>query len=561
MVGEDFDKKRGKRMNYKDFMEQVKEKLVLLSEKEKSEWIYEQARQTAKEKREAFLLSFATENKEGRENDSPINEKENDWDWIDLVEEREIWFEKNIPEYIEWDYWDMYPEAQFEDPFDIVGNLQKSLKTVESLVDRGLYSEARDLGERMLFLTFPVEDEEMGDEEWTFFETVEEVLPHFDVERFVCNIIYAVYHLEKGKKRAGSVYSYLSMAETAEISLETVFKVGRREPEGMDVFIKEWVEFLADTKGDCAGVRLIEACLFVGGAEFLRESSKKYYRKHPMLLYEVCKTLYSEKDWDGCEAFGMEALDLLPKNLVLRGKIAEITMKAAEYLGHEEVVRKCCQEAFDSHSTVKNFIRLFSLSNYETVVERAFSHAMSLQNSENDSLNLQWNLNRLPKFGEELFPFFAGKFESILERIGKKSQPNYKIPYIWTKLFMFLLDRNENLTDAAFYEMEKILGILEFDSTEECFAAFVLWREKQSLTSEQRRRYMEWLTEQVDLVVEDIVGQGKRDSYIDAASQVVLLGEIRESNGDSGSRQETAEHYRKLHSRKWAFKEELKAFL
>lgn len=53
-----------------------------------------------------------------------------------------------------------------------------------------------------------------------------------------------------------------------------------------------------------------------------------------------------------------------------------------------------------------------------------------------------------------------------------------------------------------------------------------------------------------------VVGGGYRNSYCKAAVLITTLGETLESNGMINGKMDLIEHYKKIHSRKRAFKAE-----
>ncbi len=66
-----------------------------------------------------------------------------------------------------------------------------------------------------------------------------------------------------------------------------------------------------------------------------------------------------------------------------------------------------------------------------------------------------------------------------------------------------------------------------------------------------------WIKKEVDKRTEAVVGGGYRKSYYKAAALITALGETLESNGKVNGKMVTIEHYKKLHSRKRAFKAEI----
>ena len=57
--------------------------------------------------------------------------------------------------------------------------------------------------------------------------------------------------------------------------------------------------------------------------------------------------------------------------------------------------------------------------------------------------------------------------------------------------------------------------------------------------------------------MEGVAPGGHRKSYHKAAELIVMLGEIREENGEINGMYELVEHYKRMHSRKYAFRNEI----
>src|SRR5690606_7767141 len=86
---------------------------------------------------------------------------------------------------------------------------------------------------------------------------------------------------------------------------------------------------------------------------------------------------------------------------------------------------------------------------------------------------------------------------------------------------------------------------------------FLCWKDKVVITNDQYDKYISWLREEVDKRTQAVVGGGYRKSYHKAAELITALNETMESKGVSHGRTSLIEYYKKLHSRKRAFKAEL----
>ena len=125
-------------------------------------------------------------------------------------------------------------------------------------------------------------------------------------------------------------------------------------------------------------------------------------------------------------------------------------------------------------------------------------------------------------------------------------------------LFVLLLDKNKKITKAGERLIDGIvyrLGFIE-DDKKHFVDWFLKWKEKVLLTNEQYEKYIAWLKKEVDKRTEAVVGGGYRNSYYKAAVLITALGETMESNGELHGRMVMIEHYKKIHSRKRAFRAE-----
>lgn len=104
--------------------------------------------------------------------------------------------------------------------------------------------------------------------------------------------------------------------------------------------------------------------MYQGGISRLCEVARETSTRHPILYKYACEYLLNEKKEFECEKLGLEAISILPENLVVRAKIADLTAKAAQHLEHLDIMKGCYETAFYSESTVGNYLRLFELSDF-----------------------------------------------------------------------------------------------------------------------------------------------------------------------------------------------------
>lgn len=548
-------------MNYNEFMKAVDKTLSIMSEMEKTEWIHNMARITKEHERIAFLNSL----NEKQDYYPVIYEKNWIKEWCRKVENEEIYFECSGYEEYGESYWDRDYMYDYYDIFEIGKDLLRAFQVAEDLLFQKEYEQASILYDCLCSLSFSVLDRDT--EEWNELELeelVNEKLVSLDLKQIALNLMYAKHQAAEGEERLAALYRYLTWDMCKNIRVEEIFTVGPEELKGIDSFMDEWITFLKNMNGDGAGDLLLEACIYQGGISRLCEVAKEVWARHPVLYKYACEYILNENKEFECEKLGLEAIHILPENLIIRGKIADLSAKAAKQLGHPDIIKECYEAAFYAESTLNHYLRLFELFDYQNITDKAAKYAKTLP--ENSTLeghykNRQMQVNNLSKEHKNVIQFFNGEFDYIYEyckndktTLGWSSQfKGIAIP-----LFILLLNKNNKITKAGQQLINGIIYRLGFveENTKIFLDQFLIWKEKVVLTKEQYEKYIMWLEEEVDKRTEAVVGGGYRKSYYKAAALIAALGETLESNGKLNGRMVMIEHYKKMHTRKRAFKAE-----
>lgn len=541
-------------------MKAVEEKLSNMSEEEKTKWIYNKARTAKENQRNEILNSLDKE----PDYDPTIYEKNKIEQWCEKVEEGEIYFECSGYEVYGESYWDSDYEYDYYDPFGIVDELYKAFQVAEDLMHQREYKESQKLNDRLLNMSYFVSDKDTGDwNELNFEEVVDEIWTTFNYRRIVLDLMYATYQTRKGRDRAESLYRYLICEKSKDIKIEDILRIGPEELKDIDSFMEEWISFLIETDGDRAAGLLLEACLYKG-IDYLCEIARIKYRKHPILFKYACEDLLKQDKNIECEKLGLEAIKVVPENLIIRGEIADLTAKAAINLKHYDIANKCYEASFYSKSSLNNYFRLFEIQNYDDITNEAAKHVEilpedSIRNFNNK--NKQMIINALSREHKDIIRFFNGEFDYIYD---KYKNDDYVLGWsigfkgIAVPLFIMLLSKDKKHTKAIEKLVKGIIYRLGFvgEDVQSFLDLFLNWRKRQALTEGQYEKYVLWLKDEIDKRTEGIVGGSFRKSYYKAAVLIATLGETLESNGMINGRTIMIEHYRKAHSRKRAFKEE-----
>jgi hypothetical protein len=234
-------------------------------------------------------------------------------------------------------------------------------------------------------------------------------------------------------------------------------------------------------------------------------------------------------------------------------------------LGHTDIIKECCIAAFYSESTLNNYLQLFELADYKDITYKAAQYVETLPEStkrvEYYYINQQLRVNNLSVEHKNVIRIFNGEFDYIYNECKKDKNilgwsSNFKgiaVPFL-----ILILDKNINITKAGQKLIDGMKYRMGFSEKygEDFSKIFLKWKRKLGITDEYYKKYVEWLKDEADKRVEAIVGGTHRKSYHKAAAIIVTLGEMLESNGELYARRDIIEHYKKIHSRKRAFKAE-----
>jgi len=170
-------------------------------------------------------------------------------------------------------------------------------------------------------------------------------------------------------------------------------------------------------------------------------------------------------------------------------------------------------------------------------------------------------VNSLSRDHKDIIKFFSGEFDYIYDKCKKDNSTlgwSSGFKGIAVPLFILLLNKHNKITKAEEKLINGIIHRLGFEGDDKgsFLDTFLIWKEKVNLTKEQYEKYISWLKEEVDNRTEAVVGGGYRNSYYKAVVLIATLGETLESNGIINGKMDLIEHYKKIHSRKRAFKVE-----
>lgn len=547
-------------MNYNEFIKAVDEKLATMPESEKEKYIHNLARTIQEDERCKFLNSLNGENNSG-EIIHDINEIQ---EWCEKIQNGDIYFECSYCEVYGENYWrdDSY---EYYDTYEIGKKLTSAFQVAEDLLYQKEYEKALGLYDLLIDMIFQAYDSDSEETmELEIEELVDENLVSLNLKKIVLNLLYAKYQTSNGKDRVQVIYNYIKLNISKDIKLEEFFTIGPEELVGIAVFLEEWIVFLKCEDGDLAGNLLFEACMLQGGIEMLCDTAREMVQKHPILYLRGCEYFIDESKYTECEKIGLEAISLLNEELIIRGKVADLTAKASKELGHKEIVWKCYKAAFHSESTINHYLRLFEAETYEDLIDINTMQLRILPEKsfvDFHNINNQMKINNISLEYKKTLCFFNGEFDYIYEECKKDKTYlgwSNNIKGIFVTLFILYLNQSHSVSKAGEKLIEDLKYRLNYSNNDNksFVERFFIWKDKIKITSQQYEKYITWLHSEVDKRTDAVVGGGFRGSYYKAALLISALGETMESEGNVGAKINIIEHYKKIHSRKRAFKAE-----
>lgn len=550
-------------MNYNEFIKAVDEKLATMPESEKKKWIHNLARTIQEDERCKFLNSLNGENNSG-EIIHDINEIQ---EWCEKIQNGDIYFECSYCEVYGENYWreDSY---EYYDTYEIGKRLTSAFQVAEDLLYQKEYEKALVLYSLLIGMIFQAYDSDSEETmELGIEELVDENLVSLNLKKIVLNLLYSIYQTSNGKDRAQEVYNYIKLNISKDIKLEEFFTIGPEELAGIDIFLEEWIVFLKCEDGDLAGKLLFEACMLQGGIKMLCGTAREMVQKYPVLYLRACEYFIDKSEYTECEKIGLEAISFLNEELIIRGKVADLTAMASKELGHTEIVWKCYKAAFHSESTINHYLRLFEAESYEDITDiRTMQLRILPEKSFVDFYNIndQMKINNISLEYKKALCFFNGEFDYIYEECKKdKTYLGWSdnIKGIFVPLFILYLNQSHSVSKAGEKLIEDLKYRLNYSNNDDksFIERFFIWKDKIKITSEQYEKYITWLHSEVDKRTDALVGGGFRGSYYKAALLITALGETMESQGNVGAKMNIIQHYKKIHSRKSAFKGEFEA--
>ena len=553
------------KINFKSFMEDVKSNIEKMDKTELTDFIYELARVTKESSRKDFLEKFDTCKTSDRHADIEKIHK-----FCEDVNDINVYFYCTAYEDYGSGYWDRDWIYEYSDPQCVGKTLEEAFLLAESLVYEKSYLKAHKLYDLLFSLRISVyyEDaEDMLEDGLGIEEAVDKNLAGIDLTNICNNALYAAYQLTTKEERIESIYQLFQKNEFRNTRLEGMFSVGPEPLSEIEGFMTGFNRFLMYKTGDLESRLLKETIPYIKKEplEIAREAASV----HPGIYYELCLEASNDGETENVILIGSDALKNIPKKYVMRSKVAYLTANAFEKKSDMKGYIYCLLEGFASDSSPINFLNLFTecsrkeidkayqRSNDVPVKTSTFYDYRLKELSENNTSDLDRSIIRF-LYGD--FEYAKAKCKADKKYLGwSRSFKGVCIP-----LFLLLLENGHADSKAKNKIIEFIKNRVETNSRSHLklsFEEIILEWKNKILFNDEKDEYLEWMIKEVDKRVEAVVGGGFRKSYYKGAELIVYLGQVLESNGEKGEGQRLIEKYRKIYSRKRAFRADLNDLL
>ena len=489
----------------------------------------------------------------------------------------------------EYDDWYGGEEFFYEDPEDIGRMLQTACDFIHTCMDMEEYEKGLEIGESFFMLQISCYSE-YGDEDFSVRDMIRHDFLNCDLKNIALDTLYCGYHATPIKKRPETLYGIIVSAGEKELSLEALLQHGEEELPEFSEFLKVWIEYLGKQMGDVADRLFLEA---VGLCNDIQEASsyaKKFAAIHPALYLELLEHP-KETNPQKLAELGEKALKHIPENYIIRSRIA---LKTAEYRiaakEDRESLKKYYMTAFESDTSEVNYLRAV-LNGFDKAEDRKnLSRAMDKFELEKST---SWDFGESGSSSERTdnkpgrntilsILFLDGQFDEVLTHgLNQRKALGWSGTFMKQGIAMFLLALHEgNWNGKGIRKMaETVKGTFGFSAdeyrrgldsdtalglenagTELFYNVFAQWKQLTPMEQELKERAIRQIEKLLEKRTAGIMEANRRNYYGECAAYIAALGEVKESLGDTGSKQRFMTFYKEKYSRRNAFRAEMKAY-
>ena len=578
-------------MNLPQFLKQIDSIITDMKKKDMAGFVHEIARTLPENRRDSFLktlkeMSLGEDRKQRSDTDSAkeLSLKVNEIiEILTDINDGDRCLESEYNE--EWDDWynPDVPEILFSDPEQLLDEIRYGIHLLHRCMDEEEYDSGRQLAELLSVLEVPV----TGDYEGYYGSASIDVDDLYEnslldgrIEELLKEALFVTYMGNALSDRPDEIYCMMGNFRCYDIRLEEVMQLGNHDLPEFHEFLPLWIDYLGKQKGRDADRLLSEAQGMITDEGQLLENARKYVDQHPELYKQILEDGMEKEDNERLYRIGLEAMEKIPENKLIRSEIALLTSEYAYKANQRSVVEYCWLEAFRSDTSVMNYMRLrFRVekwNNYKKTVREIYTAARkSTQNSDKparyDYEALQSD-NKLYETPYYFILFFEGNIKTVI-RDGMSMEK----PLGWSSTFMkeglsllllLLYEGTGELSKGLQVMLSRVVSASKFDvvsfcigeyrnrdmgKTELFWSLFSEWKDSWRLSKEDAEEWLRFSEQLIAKRTAGIMEANRRNYYGECAAFIAALGEVNESRGLNQAKSLIMEQYKKEYSRRREF--------
>lgn len=542
-------------MDYKAFITSVEEHLKEMSEKQKTEWIYELARKTPKDQRCDFLDKLC-----GHTNIRCELSIEDINDWCDEIDKGDLYF---VGEEVYGDNdWDNQWEIIYHDEYGIIPFYEKAIQYAYQQLMSKDYITAEAIIDRLLSLEFTYTDEDSDDEgSLTVKELISEDLLTIDIKIPAFIQLYSCYQTKTKQDRINKLYNYFQQKECKDIVLTDLFAFGPERIKDEAEFTKQWCAFLKKQEGDRAAALLIDACLYIGGTDYLLQSASECVKLHPSLYLAYCKRMIEDQEYEKCIQATKTALTLIDADKAIRADLCDMAIPAAKHVDNTDI-NLFYTEAFCANPNALHLLDFLTLDNASLfkkvlaiIKER---EVISCQSTQFENLIAGFKSKEL----KAICCFMLGDYQEVVRECQNNNKSlgwSIETKGIVVPLLLLSLKKQEGQrTRAEDVLLQQLEYCISYQNIHEDFkAVFQTWQKSFPITEKEKEVYIKWLHKEITARAHAILSGQYRKSYWKAAALIIVLGLVEAENGILHAKEQLKSEFKIKHNRLRAFWSEM----
>ena len=274
------------------------------------------------------------------------------------------------------------PEVLFSDPEHLLPEVRAGIQLLHSCVD----AEEYDSGCQLAELLSALEETVTGDYKDYYGCASIDVNDLYDnslldgsFEELLKDALFMAYMGNSLSDRPDEMHCMMENFRCYDIRLEELMQMGDQDLPEFHEFLLLWIDYLGKQMGRDADRLLAEAQGMITDEGQLLENARKYVDQHPQLYKQILEDGMENEDKERLCRIGLEALEKIPENKLIRSEIALLTSECAYKANQKPVAEYCWLEAFRSDMSVMNYMRLrFRAENwnhYKKLVREIYTEA------------------------------------------------------------------------------------------------------------------------------------------------------------------------------------------